>query len=166
MPSKLPSYKTAYSEMNNNHVYITESGSQLQNEYGYEIDSYGRKVLVKTGETNLYQKIQEQLEETKIENILRRAMAGDNSVFRPEGIYADLTEMPSNLLEARQSMQKLENVWQELPKELKAKYNYDLDQFIGQSGSEQWLRDMGLLKEQPKETITPKTETKEESKDE
>lgn len=159
-----PIFRTAYSGQIRK---ITENGSPMQNEYAYKIDSYGRKVLEKTGETNLYEKIQASLEETKIENILKRAMAGDNSVFRPEGIYADISEMPSNLLEARQSMQQLENLWNGLDKEIKRKYNFDLDQFIGQSGSESWLRDMGLL---PSAEVTaPKEEkaaVKEEKADE
>lgn len=140
----------------------TPNGSPIENEWGYEINNYGQKVLVKTGETNVYAKIQESLEETKIENILARAAMGDNSVFRPEGIYADLTEMPSNLLEARQAMQKLENTWNELPNEIKQKYNYDVDQFIGQSGSEEWLIDMGLLKKNaPAEAVEVATATAE-----
>lgn len=122
----------------------TPSGKPIEDVYGYEIDSYGRKVLVKTGETDLYAKIQESLEETKIENILARAAIGDNSVFRPDGIYADLTEMPSNLIEARQSIQKMENLWAGIPNEIKAKYNYDVGEFIGKAGTDGWLKDMGL----------------------
>ena len=66
-----------------------------------------------------------------------------------------------------QSIQKLENVWNSLSNELKAKYHYDVGEFIGASNSEQWARDMGLLPE--KEEPSPIKETpkaKEESKDE
>ena len=143
-------FRTAYSGQVKSEC---PSGSPYQDEYSYKIDSYGRKILEKTGETNLYAKIQESLEETKIENILKRAVAGDTSMLRPDGIYADLSEMPSNLLEARQAMQELENTWNGLDNDIKAKYHYDLDQFIGQSGTEGWLRDMGLLKEKQTEVI-------------
>lgn len=135
-------FRTAYAD----HERVpVESGSPIENEYGYEIDSYGRKVLVKTGETDLYAKIQLSLEETKIENILARCTAGDTSMLRPDGIYADLTEMPNNLIEARQAMQKLENTWNGLGAEIKNKYNNSLDTFIANAGKETWLRDMGLL---------------------
>lgn len=157
MGNKIP-FRTAYSGQ----IRIeAPTGSGMQNEYNYQIDKFGRKILVKTGETNLYAKIQESLEETKIENILKRVAIGDNSVLRPDGIYADLTEMPSNLIEARQQMQELENLWNSLDNDIKRKYNFDLDQFIGQAGKEEWLRDMGLLKEDPKPIETP-TETKQE----
>lgn len=140
-------FKTPYGDRER---VTTEPGCKIQNVYGYEIDNYGRKILVKTGEENLYEMIQMSLEETKIENILKRAAAGEN-VFRPEGIYADITTMPSNLIEARQSIQKLENTWAKLPSEIKNKYNNSVEEFISRSGSEEWLTDMGLLKNQAKE---------------
>lgn len=157
-------FRTAYAD----HIRVpVESGTRLENEYGYEIDSYGRKVLVKTGETDLYAKIQLSLEETKIENILARCTAGDTSMLRPDGIYADLTEMPNNLIEARQAMQKLENTWNGLGADLKNKYGNSLDTFIAEAGKEGWLRDMGLLPAEAKavaeaeavakETKVPKT---------
>lgn len=142
---------------------VTPNGRPEANEYGYEIDKYGRKILKKTGETNLYAKIQESLEETKIENILKRAAIGDTSVLRPDGIYADLTEVPSNLIEARQAMQNLENIWNGLSNDIKRKYNFDVEEFIGASGSDSWLRDMGLLEEH-KEEITAPIEEKQEAK--
>lgn len=125
--------------------YKTEPGRPMQNEYAYKINSYGQKILEKTGEKNLYAEIQAALEETKIENILARVANGDMSDFRPNGIFADTTEIPSNLIEARQAMQELENTWNKLPNDTKRKYDFDVEKFIGQSGSESWLRDMGLL---------------------
>lgn len=163
MATKLP-FRTAYSGQVRHHA---EPGRIMQNEYGYVIDKYGRKVLVKTGETNQYEAIQEALEETKIENILQRASIGDLSVFRPDGIYEDLTQLPTNLIEARRAMQNLENLWAEVPQEIKNKYNNNLEEFIGASGSDGWLRDMGLIKEPtpaPKEEPTPAP--KEEPKNE
>ena len=157
-------FKTPYGERE---PYYTEPGNGVLETYAYEIDKFGRKVLVKTGEENLYEKIQESLEETKIENILKRASIGDMSNLRPDGIYADLTEMPNNMIEARQAIQKMENVWADLPNEIKAKYNYDVGEFVAASGSEKWLRDLGLLKETNEETITEETkEVKEETQNE
>lgn len=161
MSSKIE-YRTAYDYEKKELKGKTPSGRPYKDEYGYEIDKYGRKILVKTGETNLYEIIQESLEETKIENILKRVAIGDNSMMRPDGIYADLTEMPSNLIEARQAMQKLENLWGELPKEIKQKYNYNVEEFIGAAGKETWLKDMGLLPTTEEKTIITETKTKEE----
>ena len=155
-------FKTPYGERER--VYVSSGTNGIEPVYGYEIDKYGQKVLVKTGETNLYEKIQASLEETKIENILKRVAMGDDTVMRPDGIYADLTESPKNLIEARQQMQKLENVWNGLTNEVKKKYDFSLDKFIGQSGTNEWLIDMGLLTK-PAEEI-PAKETKTEGADE
>lgn len=157
MASKILPFKTPYGERER--VYVS-NGSPIQDVYGYEIDKFGQKVLVKTGETNLYEKIQASLEETKIENILKRVAMGDDTVMRPDGIYADLTEAPKNLIEARQQMQQLENVWNGLSNEIKKKYDFSVEKFIGQSGTDDWLIDMGLLTKP--EIETPAAETKTE----
>ena len=143
MPSSKIPFKTAYGERTEE--YITPSGTGIEDQYGYEINSYGQKEFVKIGEINLYEKIQESLEETKIENILARVAMGDNSVMRPDGIYADVSESPKNLIEARQQMQKLENLWNGLSREIKEKYDFSVEKFIGSSGSNAWLEDMGLI---------------------
>ena len=158
MATKIP-FKTPYGERER--VYIS-SGDPIAINWGYEIDKYGQKVLVKTGETNLYDLIQESLEETKIENILKRVAAGDDSVMRPDGIYADLTEAPKNLIEARQQMQKLENVWNGLSNDIKKEYDYSVEKFIGASGSEKWLQDMGMIEKPVIEEVV--IETKEGAK--
>lgn len=131
---------------------ISPSGEKEENTYGYEINKAGQKILAVNGKVNVYDKIQEYVEETKIENILARAATGDTSVFRPEGIYGDMTTAPANLIEAREMMQKLENTWNSLPNEIKNKYNNDVETFIGQAGNISWLEDMGLItKDTPKE---------------
>lgn len=142
MPASKTIFKTAYGERERHFI---PTGDGIEEIWEYEINKYGQKVLVKTGEYSLYDQIQESLEETKIENILKRVAAGDTSVMRPDGIYADISETPKNLIEARQQMQKLENLWNGLDTEIKKKYNFDVEKFIGASGSESWLKDMGLL---------------------
>lgn len=135
-------FRTAYSGQVRHTV---PAGTGIEDVYGYERDSFGRKVLVKTGETDLYAKIQMSLEETKIENIMARAVAGDTSMLRPDGLYADLSEVPNNMIDAMKQIQNLENTWAGLDNEIKRKYNFNVEEFIGQSGTEGWLRDMGLL---------------------
>lgn len=140
-------FKTPYGERER---YTLPTGNGMEDIWEYQVNNFGRKVLVKTGEHNLYEEIQASLEETKIENVLARAAAGEN-VFRPEGIYADVTQMPSNLIEARQAIQNLENTWNSVPNEIKRKYNNSLEDFIAASGTEEWSRDMGLLPTETKE---------------
>lgn len=141
-----PIFKTAYGERERQYV---PTGDGIEPVYAYEINKYGQKELVQVGETNLYEKIQESLEETKIENILKRVVAGDTTILRPDGIYADISEAPKNLIEARQQIQKLENLWNDLPIDTKREYGMSIENFVNESGSEKWLKSMGLLKDDP-----------------
>ena len=80
-------------------------------------------------------------------------MEGDTSGLNANGTYMDTTQIPNNLIEARQAIQNLENVWTELNQELKNKYHNSVEEFVGASGSERWLRDMGLLTDTPIQEI-------------
>lgn len=152
-------FRSAYGDRE---VTFVPSGSRYQDTYGYEINKYGQKELVKTGETDLYALIQESLEETKIENILKRVAMGDDTVMRPDGIYTDISETPKNLIEAMQQIQHLENVWNGLPIDTKRKYNMSVEDFIAKSGTQTWLEDMGLLSKA--EPIAAPTKTEEAAK--
>lgn len=149
----MPKFRSAYSGQEAHH---TASGRPVKNEYRYEIED-GHKKLVKIGESNIYEKIQEAYPATKIENILKSAAVGDMSGFIGEGQYIDTTELPKNMIEARKSIMKLENTWNELPKEIKEKFNYDIEEFINNSGSKEWFENLGMIN-----TSKPTTEPTQE----
>ena len=157
MPTEKIPFKTAYGKRED--IYHSATGNGIEEIWEYEINKYGQKELVKVGEYSLYDQIQESLEETKIENILNRVAMGDNTVMRPDGIYADISESPKNLIEARQQMQKLENFWNGLDNDTKRKYDFDVEKFIGASGSESWLKDVGLLEDTPTSIAEPTKES-------
>ena len=144
--TKILPFRTAYSEPLE---IVTPSGKPTNEEWGYKLMDDGSKKLVVTGETNVYAKIQEDLEGSKIENILKRASIGDMTDFRPDGIYADTTEFPTNMIDAQRAIINMENTWNNLPKEIRDKYDNDVGKFIAASGSEEWMKNMGLIKEEP-----------------
>lgn len=168
MANKNPIFRTAYNYEREEHKGKTPTGLPEVETWEYKINEYGQKKLVVTGKTNVYEKIQAALEETKIETVLKRATAGDTSMLHPDGVYMDVTQLPNNLIEARQAMQNLENVWGNLPNEIKEKYHFDVEEFIGASGSDSWLRDMGLIGETKQDKIVEETkvETGEVKQDE
>lgn len=135
-------FKTAYGERE---AVAIPSGRPMKNEYGYEINKKGQKVLVKTGETDLQAQINSELEDCKIENIMAQAAQGDMTHFRPDGIYADVTQVPNNLVESMQMINRLEQMWETMPTELQEKYNYDVGEFVAASGSDKWLEEMGII---------------------
>lgn len=146
------SFKTVYGTHERVHA---PAGSMIANDYGYTLDSFGRKILEKTGERNIYEEIQSYAEECKIENVLKRVAAGDYSDFRPQGIYQDISDIPTDLNTAQAEMLKVESMFMTLPAETKAKYHNSLTEFIAKTGTESWLIDTGFI--QPKEAEAPAT---------
>ena len=132
---------SAYSEKKS---FETPAGREERETYGYKVNKAGVKELVVTGMENVYDKIQEYLEETKIENVLARVIAGDTSMLRPDGIYSDVSKMPKNLIEAYQQITELENLWNSLPVETRNAYNNNVEEFVADAGSDNWLKSMGL----------------------
>ena len=151
-------FRTAYSAWIK---HTTPSGEGIIEEYNYEYTKDNRKELVKTGETDLYKQIQSHHESTKIENILARVAVGDMSDFRANGIFADTTGLPTNLIDAQKNIQKVENFWDMQPREIKEKYKNDVNLFMADIGNESWLINTGLLNPTADEptpaVITPET---------
>lgn len=99
--------------------------------YSEEFDTNGHKKLVKTSETNVYEKIQSFKDETLIYNILDRFNAGDeNAINKVKGTYGDITEMPKTLMEAQNQLIQAERTFNELPIEVRAEFNHSYEQFI------------------------------------
>lgn len=140
---------------------IATSGRPDRDDYEYDLDNLGKKILVQRGKTNIYEQIQEAEPGTEIETILAQTTPEElEEKYKSAQNYIDTTMLPKNMIEARRAMNQLENAWNTLPMELKKKYNYSLEEYITKSGSEEWLIDMGYIK--PKEETAP-TETKEET---
>lgn len=115
-----------------------------------KIDEYGHKELEQVGTTNLYEKIQLSAEDCNIENILARAGQGDLSAFTGSKIYADVTDQPKNLADAQRKIQAIQNEFNSLPIEVRAKYNHSVSEYVAAYGSEEWAINLGLIKDEDK----------------
>lgn len=139
--------------------FTSPTGNGIEKTYGYKVNSRGQKELVETGERNIYEEIQSYKEDCLIENILKRVAIGDMSDFRPDGIYQDISEIPTNLIDAKKEMVKVENIWNGLSNEQKAKYDFSLESFIADTGSEAWLINMGFMQPEEAPKIEPEKTT-------
>ena len=148
MPTTKIPFRTAYSGQKEHYC---PTGDGKAEEYGYEYNNKNQKVLVKTGEKDLYKEIQSYHDSTRIENILARVAIGDMSDFRPDGIYTDATKIPNNLIEAKKEMLKVENLWNHMPNDVKREYNFNIDEFMAAAGTEAWLIQTGLINPLPVE---------------
>lgn len=139
----------------------TTPGEKIRRTYLWQMNAKGEKVLVIDQEIDQQAEIDSYLEETKIENILRRASIDPALAERlkPEtgGDIQDYTEAPQTLAELQNIMLRAEQIWKDVPRETKLKFDNDIDKFISSYGTVEWAKNLGILKEESK------TESKTES---
>ncbi len=133
-----------YSRLNPAPVIEAPAGSKEATTYQTQIDENGHKVTVPIGKTNIYDRIQSSLEETKIENIIRRFTEGDISAFRQgEPLYADMTEAPKTLMEAQNMIIRITDEFNNLPVEVRAKFDHSPEKYVAMYGGEEWAKAVG-----------------------
>lgn len=127
----------------------TEAGRKTRLTFRWTYDDKGNKSLVQDEEIDRDAEIQSYLEETKIENIINRA-AFDPSIAQKLGAQLndaeaqDFTNMPSTLAEAQNMMIQAEQTWNKLPREIKQKFDNDVNKFIAGFGTADWIEALGL----------------------
>lgn len=133
--------------------FFSNPGSTEANDYQIVLDKKGHKSLKLVGKHDIYQEIQSYFEETKIENIIARAAAGDVAALNSkQGFYADITDAPENLAEAQNQILKLSQAFDKLPAEIRAKFDNSKSVFVNQFGTDEWNKKMGFGTEEVKET--------------
>ena len=141
----------------------TEAGESVRRTYLWERNEEGEKVLRLDQVIDQQAEIDSYLEETKIENIIRRASIDPNIAARiaPDlgGGIEDFTEMPHTLAELQNIMIRAEQIWDEVPKEIKLNFDNDVDKFITSFGTVEWAKNLGIYQEkQTEEKATEATE--------
>lgn len=133
-------------------AWPTEAGESVRRTYLWERNEKGEKVLKLDQVIDQQAEIESYLEETKIENIIRRASIDPNIAARiaPDlgGGIQDFTEMPHTLAELQNIMIRAEQIWGEVPKEIKSKFDNDVDKFIASFGTVEWAKNLGLYQEE------------------
>lgn len=143
----------------------TEAGESVRRTYLWEYNEEGKKVLRLDQTIDQQAEIDSYLEETKIENIIRRASIDPNIAERitPDmgGGIQDFTEAPRTLAELQNIMLRAEQIWEEVPKEIKIKFNNDVDEFISSFGTVEWAKNLGIYEEKQEAMEVPEeTEAK------
>ena len=138
----------------------TEAGETIRRTYLWEYNEKGEKILTLDQIIDQQAEIDSYLEETKLENIIRRASIDPDLAARlmPDmgGGIQDTTEMPENLMELQNIMLRAEQIWDEVPKEIKLKFDNDVDKFVASFGTIDWAKNLGIYQE--KEPEKPKKE--------
>lgn len=144
----------------------TEAGESTRRTYLWERNEKGEKVLKLDQIIDQQAEIDSYLEETEIENIIRRASIDPNIAERiaPNlgGGIQDFTEAPHTLAELQNIMIRAEQIWDEVPKEIKYKFDNDVDKFVASFGTVEWAKNLGIYQEkQPEAKATEATEATE-----
>ena len=96
--------------------------------------------------------IQEDLESTKIENIIHKLAMNDFSVLREANLtYADADEYPKNLMEAQNIVVKAKEEFDKFPPEVKKEFNNSAEQYVSEMGTDIFLKKMAPFNDQMKE---------------
>ena len=124
--------------------YYCNAGSKYENVYQEQIDKKtGKLYLVKTGETCVYDLIQADLEDSKIENIIHKLAMNDFSVLKQAQLtYADADDFPKNLMEAQNIVVKAKAEFDKFPAEVKTLFNNSPEQYVSEMGTEDFLTKM------------------------
>lgn len=157
-------YRSAY---NPGKTEPAPSGSKYEYIYEMDIDENGHKTLKKTEkQENIYEKIQESLEETKIENIIRRALGGDPmALAQTNGQYFDATDAPQSLAEAQRMIIQATDEFFKLPITIREKFDHSPEKYINEYGTESWMGKLDGILNKPTTTPTPEKVSNEEAKE-
>lgn len=134
-----------YRTKNDEHKrWYCPSGSQFENVYEEEINKKtGQKHLVKVGETNIYERIQADFEETKIENILHKLAMGDLSVLKEAQLtYVDADDFPKTLMDAQNIVVKAKAEFNKFPEEVKKLFNNSPEAYVSEMGTDEFVNKM------------------------
>lgn len=116
---------------------LSEVGSGMKDTYKMHVDDDGKRELRKSGEFNQYAEIQSYKDSVSIDYILSRFVNGDETALsRAQGIYGDFTEMPKTMAELQQRIIDAEDLFYQLPLEIRAEYNHSPSEFYAQLDSE------------------------------
>lgn len=116
---------------------LSNVGSGMKDTYKMHVDDDGKRELRKSGEYNLYAEIQSYKDSVSIDYILSRFVNGDETALsRAQGIYGDFTEMPKTMAELQQRIIDAEDLFYQLPLDIRAQYNHSPSEFYAQLDSE------------------------------
>lgn len=119
------------------------SGTRYRRRLVRGVASDGSPTLIEDGKEDVYDSIQKSVSGRSIEDLIRRATAGDNTAIPPVvDSYPDLSSVPTSMLEAHMMLEDAKLKYNSLPAELRSKYGNDFSSFLSAAASGQILQDI------------------------
>lgn len=139
-------FRTQINVIGKNRTYCP-TGEKIEYRHRASMKENGRRELIKDKAVAIYDLIQSHREECEIENIIRRAVEGDYTALNASNpLYTDITNCPSSIAEAQQFIINAKEDFDKLPKEIKAKFEFNPEIYIAEMShdTEGWLEKVGL----------------------
>lgn len=128
------------------HVFSC-SGSREVPQYTGVYKADGRLHVEEVGRRNLYAEIQSHKQSTDLSFIITRYMNGDPAALsRAQGMFVDITQMPSNMHDIVNNMRAAEVAFLRLPPDIKEKFGNDFHRFLMTLGTDDWNAAMQMPK--------------------
>lgn len=106
-------------------------GDGTQPVYEEFVADDGHLILKETGRDNLFAFVQESKDECDIYNIIDRYQRGDpNALNRRTGQYMDVVGLPTNLMEAHNTMLRVKSQFDALDPAIRQKFDNDVNVFV------------------------------------
>lgn len=139
---------------------FSNPGDPIKVDYIGQYDENGEIDLVQTGEHSFYDEIQSHRDSCDLQLILKRFLDGDESALaRRQGMYGDFTSMPKTYMEMLNMSIKAEQMFSELPVEVKERFGNNFALWLNEVNTEDWARKMGFT---PKESLVHTSDEKKE----
>ena len=121
-----------YSRVNRPKTIPYPRSSKIVPTYSLQVNKEtGKKEIIESGKTNIYDMIQASKEETMVYNIIKRFQNGDlEALTKTKGIYGDFTNAPKTLAEAQQLIINAENHFNELPLGVRQEFNFSSSEYL------------------------------------
>lgn len=142
----------------------TTTGTEWEEVLALRINETGDEEFYVKGKTNIYEKIQTFADDVDLEKILIRCSeTGDLTLLnQKEPFFMDMTDIPENIFEAHRKIRDAEEAFANMPLATREAYDNNFSKFLADFGTDNWLKNVGLYKEEVKTENKTKGETTEE----
>lgn len=125
--------------------FCSDPGCPVRAVYTPHYDAFGELVIEQTGFENLYDYIQSHKESCDIHLMLERYANGDDQALsRAQGFYADTSGMPQTYAEVLNAVLAGEAAFNQLPKEIKRKFDNSFSQWLASMDRPDFAQRMGF----------------------
>lgn len=133
------------------------AGLPSKTTYAPFFDEGGVWHLEETGQEDLYGYIQSHAQSVDIHVLLKQYQLGDlQALERVQGTYGDFTSAPKTMAEALNVMIAAEQYFLALPKDVRAQFNHNFNEFVASMDQPDFLTRAGLAPT-PDSVTTPST---------